>query len=51
MTEQLAQSLPSYPASKKVLVDKYAEIALFDANQNNADIFLSSTQLTATKPR
>ena len=44
MADQLAQSLPSYPASKKVLVDKYAEIALFDANQNNADISFRARQ-------
>jgi len=48
MADQLAQSLPSYPASKKVLVDKYAEIALFDANQNNADI-LRDQALAAQK--
>ena len=30
--------MPTFPASKGVLVDKYAEIALFDAEQNQRDI-------------
>ena len=38
MTDPLSQSLPTYPASKKVLVDKYAEIALYDANENQRQI-------------
>ena len=32
------QTLPTHPAAKKVLVDKYAEIALFDAEQNQKEI-------------
>ena len=31
-------TLPTHPAAKKVLVDKYAEIALFDAEQNQKEI-------------
>jgi len=31
-----------------VLVDKYAEIALFDANQNNADISFRAHQFDYT---
>ena len=33
-----SRSLPTHPAAKKVLVDKYAEIALFDAEQNQKEI-------------
>ena len=33
-----SMSLPTHPAAKKVLVDKYAEIALFDAEQNQKEI-------------
>ena len=36
-----SQSLPTHPAAKKVLVDKYAEIALFDADQNQQEILRS----------
>ena len=36
--DPFSQSLPTYPASKKVLVDKYAEIALFDAGENQRAI-------------
>ena len=36
--DPLSQSLPTYPASKKVLVDRYAEIALFDAEENQREI-------------
>ena len=42
------QSLPTHPAAKKVLVDKYAEIALFDADQNQKEI-LRSGALEAQK--
>ena len=36
--DPLSQSLPTFPASKGVLVDKYAEIALFDADENQRTI-------------
>ena len=31
-------TVATYPAAKKVLLDKYAEIALFDANENDRHI-------------
>ena len=34
----LSRSLPTHPAAKKVLVDKYAEIALYDADENQREI-------------
>jgi len=41
--DPLSQSLPTYPASKKVLVDQYAAIALFDANENQRKILADQT--------
>lgn len=42
-------TIATYPAAKKVLLDKYAEIALFDANENDRHIDGDKQKAAAVK--
>ena len=42
-------TVATYPAAKKVLLDKYAEIALFDANENDRHIDGDKQKAAAVK--
>jgi hypothetical protein len=48
--DPMSKSMPTHPAAKGVLVDQYAQIALFDAEENQRQIMANQT-LEAQKKR
>ena len=48
--DPMSKSMPTHPAAKGVLVDQYAQIALFDAEGGRTQT-RNSTQLNSSYPK